>query len=88
VNVTPPGSPQPAPEGPSDEAPIGVHHARLAINRQIEEAIAALEVIRVDLLRIRSGVGTHDDLESGLTAARQITALGRARPIPSAERPA
>jgi predicted Ser/Thr protein kinase len=88
VNVTPPGSTQPAPERPTDEAPISVHDTRLAINRQIEEAIAALEAIRVDLLRIRSGVGTHDDLKSGLTVARQIAALGRARPIPSAGNPA
>jgi serine/threonine-protein kinase len=88
VNVTPPGSTQPAPERPTDEAPIGVHDTRLAVNRQIEEAIAALEAIRVDLLRIRSGVGTHDDLKSGLTVARQIAALGRARPIPSAGKPA
>jgi hypothetical protein len=69
VNVTPPGSPQPTPDRPTDEAPIGVHDTRLAVNRQIEEAIAALEAIRVELLRIRSGVGTHDDLKSGLTVA-------------------
>jgi serine/threonine-protein kinase len=88
VNVTPAGSPQPAPERPTDDAPTGVYDRRLAVNRQIEEAIAALEAIRVDLLRIRSGLGTHDDLKSSLTAARQIAALGRARSIPSAEKPA
>ena len=88
VNVTRPGSPQPAPERPTDEAPVGVHDTRLAVNRQIEEAIAALEVIRVDLLRIRSGVGTHDDLKSGLTVAREIAALGGARPKSSAGKPA
>jgi serine/threonine-protein kinase len=87
VNVAPPGSPQPAPERPTDEAAISAHDTRLAVNRQIEEAIAAFEAIRVDLLRIRSGVGTHDELESGLTAARRIAALGRARPTPSAEKP-
>jgi hypothetical protein len=65
VNVAPPGSPQPAPERPTDEAAISAHDTRLAVNRQIEEAIAAFEAIRVDLLRIRSGVGTHDELESG-----------------------
>jgi hypothetical protein len=85
VSITPPGSTQP---GPTDGGPIGVHDRRLAVNRQIEGAIAALEAIRVDLLRIRSGVGTHDDLESGLTVARQIAAHGRAPPIPSAGKPA
>ncbi len=88
VTVTPSGSPQAAPERPTGEAPIDVHSARLAVNRQIEEAIAALEAIRVDLLCIRSGVGSHDDLQSHLEMARQLAALGPARPIPFGGEPA
>jgi hypothetical protein len=87
VAVTPAGSPPAAPERPSGETLIGVRDARLAVNRQIEEAIAALESIRLDLLRIRSGVGSHDDLKSSLTVARERAALGPARPMLSARIP-
>lgn len=76
VTVTSPGSPGAAPERRSGENPIGAHAARLAVNRQIEEAIAALEAIRLDLLRIRSGVGSHDDLKSNLEEARRLAAAG------------
>jgi tRNA A-37 threonylcarbamoyl transferase component Bud32 len=79
VAVTPPGSPQVARQRPTGETLIGVRETRLALNRQIEEAIAALESIRVDLLRIRSGFGSHDDLKSDLTVARQRAAPGPAR---------
>jgi serine/threonine-protein kinase len=65
------GSPPAVPDRPSGETLIGVRDARLAINRQIEEAIAVLESIRLDLLRIRSGVGSHDDLKSRLAVARR-----------------
>jgi serine/threonine-protein kinase len=85
--VKPAGSPPAAPERPSGETLIGVRDARLAVNRQIEEAIAALESIRLDLLRIRSGVGSHDDLTSSLTVARKRAALGPARPMLSARIP-
>jgi serine/threonine-protein kinase len=85
--VTPAGSPPAAPERPSGETLIGVRDARLAVNRQIEEAIAALEAIRLDLLRIRSGVGSHDDLESSLKVAHNRAALGPARPMLSARIP-
>jgi hypothetical protein len=80
VAVTPAGSPPAAPERPSGETLIGVRDTRLAVNREIEEAIAALESIRLDLLRIRSGVGSHDDLKSSLTVARQRATPGPARP--------
>ncbi len=75
------GSPPAVPDRPSGETLIGVRDARLAINRQIEEAIAVLESIRLDLLRIRSGVGSHDDLKSRLAVARRrATPLLLARP--------
>jgi serine/threonine-protein kinase len=88
VTVTPPGSPRAAPERPIGETPIGMHDARLAVNRQIEEAIAAFEAIRLDLLRIRSGVGSHGDLKVDLEVARQTAVPGPARPIPSEGKPA
>jgi hypothetical protein len=47
-----------------------VRDRRLELDGQIEDAIAALESIRLDLLRIRSGAGLHDDLDSSLKMAR------------------
>jgi predicted Ser/Thr protein kinase len=76
--VTPPRSPQAAPERSSGETSIGLQDARLALNRQIEEAIAAFETIRLDLLRIRAGIGSHDDLKSHLDVARRIAGPGGA----------
>lgn len=67
--VTPPAPPA---DGPAHERPIRRQEGRLVVNRQIEEAIAAFEAIRLDLLRIRSGRGSHDDLHSDLEAARRI----------------
>jgi serine/threonine-protein kinase len=61
---------------PRDGEASGPLATRLAVNRQIEEAIAAFEAIRLDLLRIRSGIGSHEDLESDLESARLIA--GRA----------
>ncbi len=84
VTATPPGSARAAVERPIGAARIGVDDARLAVNRQIEMAIAAFEAIRLDLLRIRSGVGSHDDLKSDLETARGIAAPGLARPRLSA----
>ncbi len=78
--VTPTGSASAARGRSSGETLIGVRDARLAVNRQIEEAIAALESIRLDLLRIRSGNGSHDDLKSSLKLARERAAPGSARP--------
>jgi serine/threonine-protein kinase len=71
--VTRPASP---PEEPEAERLTGPHNAQLAVNRQIEEAIAAFETIRLDLLRIRSGIGSHDDLKSHLEAIRRIAQPG------------
>jgi hypothetical protein len=76
VTATPPGSARVVVERPIGEARIGVDDARLAVNRQIEKAIATFEAIRLDLLRIRSGVGSHDDLKSDLEMARRIAVPG------------
>jgi hypothetical protein len=51
--------------------------ARAAANREIEVAITALETIRLDLVRIRSGVGSHEDLRSDLDLARRRVAPRR-----------
>jgi len=64
--------PSPPPDGPAPRQPSRQQDSRLVLNRQIEEAIAAFEAIRLDLLRIRSGRGSHDDLQSDLEAARRI----------------
>jgi hypothetical protein len=78
VPVTQPGLPPAAPGRPSGETLFRVRDTRLAVNREIEEAIAALESIRLDLLRIRSGIGSHDDLRTSLAVARKRAALGSA----------
>jgi predicted Ser/Thr protein kinase len=78
VPVTQPGLPPAVPGRPSGATLIRVRETRLAVNREIEEAIAALESIRLDLLRIRSGIGSHDDLRTSLAAARKRAALGSA----------
>jgi len=80
VAVTPEGFRPVAPGRTSGETIIRVRDTRLAVNREIEEAIAALESIRLDLLRIRSGIGSHDDLRSSLKVARNRAAPGSARP--------
>jgi hypothetical protein len=80
VAVTPAGVSPVAPARTSGETLIRVRDTRLAVNREIEEAIAALESIRLDLLQIRSGVGSHNDLESSLKVARNRAAPGSARP--------
>jgi serine/threonine-protein kinase len=78
--VTPAGFRPVAQGRTSGETLVRVRDTRLAVNREIEEAIAALESIRLDLLRIRSGVGSHNDLKSSLEVARTRAALESASP--------
>ena len=58
----------------SIRATLAGHDPRLSVNRRIEVAIAALEAIRLDLVHIRSGVGSHEDLKSDLKVARRRAA--------------
>jgi hypothetical protein len=46
--------------------------ARDATRRRLETAVAALENIRLDLLRLQAGVGSPDDLTADLEKAREI----------------
>jgi hypothetical protein len=40
--------------------------------RRLAQAVAALENIRLDLLRLKAGVGSVDDLSAELTAAQEL----------------
>jgi serine/threonine-protein kinase len=46
--------------------------ARDATRRRLEAAVAALENIRLDLLRLQAGVGSPDDLTADIEKAREI----------------
>lgn len=46
--------------------------ARDAAAERLAAAVAALENIRLDLLRLKAGAGTVDELTSDLSAARRI----------------
>jgi hypothetical protein len=86
--VEPPGPPHATPEQPLASATSRAQGDRLAVNRQIEKAIAALEAIRVDLLHIRSGIGSHDDLKSDLELACQIASADEPNPLSAPRKPA
>jgi hypothetical protein len=47
---------------------------RDGVGKQLAAAVAALENIRLDLLRLTAGVGTVDQISADLTAARRIGA--------------
>jgi eukaryotic-like serine/threonine-protein kinase len=60
-----------------ERAPVSsekVAAAREAATRRLAEAVAALETIRLDLLRLHAGTGTVESLTAALDAARQIGA--------------
>lgn len=46
--------------------------AKEAAQRRLAEVVAALETIRLDLLRLRAGAGSVESLTADLTAAREI----------------
>jgi hypothetical protein len=48
--------------------------ARAAVQSRLSTAVAALESIRLDLLRLQAGVGSMDDLTDDLEKAREINA--------------
>jgi serine/threonine-protein kinase len=46
--------------------------ARVVAQRRLAQAVAALETLRLDLLRLRGGVGSVDRLTADLAAAREL----------------
>ena len=50
-----------------------LHTAQTASQRRLGDAVAALEVIRLDLLRLRVGAGTFDGITADLSAARELS---------------
>lgn len=46
--------------------------ARALVRERLEQAVAALETLRLDLLRLQAGVGSAEDLTAGLAAAEAI----------------
>ena len=51
---------------------VDLQSAREAAQRRLGEVVAALETIRLDLLRLRAGAGSVERLTADLTAAREI----------------
>jgi hypothetical protein len=45
---------------------------REAASKRLAASVAALENVRLDLLRLKAGVGTVDQLTSDLSAAREL----------------
>jgi serine/threonine-protein kinase len=54
------------------EAAGDLDAARAQVRERLEETVAALENIRLDLLRLHAGVGSPDDLTADLEKARAI----------------
>jgi hypothetical protein len=50
-----------------------LRNAQEASHRRLGDAVAALEVIRLDLLRLRIGAGTLDGITADLSAARELS---------------
>jgi hypothetical protein len=48
-------------------------NARDRVRQRLATAVAALEGIRLDLLRLHAGVGSPDDLTANLEHARDIS---------------
>lgn len=69
-------APEAAPRGEMAErrqqAATDLLSARGQVRARLEQAVAALEAIRLDLLRLQAGVGSADDLTADLAAAEAI----------------
>ena len=59
--------------------------ARDAVKERLATAVAALENIRLDLLRLQAGVGSADDLTADLESAREINEAVKAELAARAE---
>ncbi|MBI2614611.1 MAG: protein kinase [Gemmatimonadetes bacterium] len=57
---------------PSDHVARALREERDTVQQQLADAVAALENIRLGLLRLRSGVGTVQSLTTDLVAARAV----------------
>jgi len=64
------GSPSASPRRAELAAELG--HAREAVEERLATAVAALENLRLDLLRLRAGVARADDLTAAIQEARAI----------------
>lgn len=54
---------------------VEIEAARAKAQSRMESAVVALENIRLDLLRLHAGVGSHDELTADLEHAREIADL-------------
>ena len=50
----------------------GIRKARDAVQKRLADTVAALETIRLGLLRLRAGVGSVQSLTTGLVAAKEV----------------
>lgn len=51
-----------------------LHAARERARDRLESAVAALENMRLDLLRLQAGIGTPDQLTEDLEKAQEVSA--------------
>ncbi len=51
---------------------VEIEAVRAQAQSRMESAVAALENIRLDLLRLHAGVGSHEELTADLERARAI----------------
>ncbi|HEX9610804.1 MAG TPA: serine/threonine-protein kinase [Gemmatimonadales bacterium] len=58
--------------GAHEETARDLGAARSAAQRRLAQAVAALETVRLDLLRLRGGVGSVDRLTADLAAVREL----------------
>ena len=68
------GDIQAAVAGQQDKLRVDLCVARDQAAGRLATAVAALENLRLDLLRLRAGAGTVDELSANLTQARRIAA--------------
>ena len=54
------------------QAADDLESVRARVRERLEQAVAALETIRLDLLRLQAGVGSAEDLTIDLVAAEAI----------------
>jgi serine/threonine-protein kinase len=50
-----------------------LRNAQASSRQRLADAVAALEVIRLDLLRLRAGIATFDGITADLSAARELS---------------
>src|SRR5438309_6133305 len=67
-----PGTPDPAIGARHDRIVVDLSAERDLVQQRLKDAVAALETIRLNLLRLHAGTGTVQSLTTDLGLAREI----------------